>query len=226
MAKGRRGPLAADFTVAFDWNGTLVDDAERARLAVSSVLRRRGLAELGSGAFHDGFCLPMTRWLGALGINSDDVEDAVREWNDEVLSRHAALSPDALTTVARLKSMGIEVGVVSAAATATVRRDLQQLGLAEHVGFVVGAADPKGETLRGLMQDLPGDLVYVGDTEYDMSEARSAGAWAIGYGGGYRPAAALAAAQAVHVIDRLSELPGLLTWLRGRPAAAGNDGAR
>jgi len=56
-------------------------------------------------------------------------------------------------------------------------------------------------------------VVYVGDTEYDIIEARAAGVWAIGYAAGYRPYTALVTAGADHVIERLDVLPALLAAL-------------
>ena len=220
------GPVTATFTVAFDWNGTLVDDADRARLAASAVLVRRGLPALDAGGFHEGFCLPLARWFSILGIESRDLAGAVREWNEEVRNRPAELAAGSLQTIRALRLLGARLGVVSAAEAAAVRKDLDHVGLAELVDFVVGGADPKRDALRDLAASSPGGVAYIGDTEYDILEAKAAGAWAIGYGDGYRPAAALAAAGADFVIDRLSELPDLLTRLRDRPLGADGDAGR
>lgn len=220
------GRATAAFTVAFDWNGTLIDDADRARTAANVVLGRRKLPSLEADAFHEGFCLPLSRWFAALGVEAHDLGGAVHEWNEEVRIRPARLAPGSLQTVRSLRSQGARLGIVSAADATAVRKDLDEVGLTELVDFVVGGADPKRKALRDLAQLAPNRLAYVGDTEYDILEAKAAGAWAIGYADGYRPASALAAAGADFVIDRFSELPGLLIRLRGRPAVADSGAAR
>jgi phosphoglycolate phosphatase len=49
--------------------------------------------------------------------------------------------------------------------------------------------------------------VFLGDTEYDVAEALSAGVRAWAFGGGYRPAEALARAGAERVIASFRDLP-------------------
>ena len=218
--------MTGAFTIAFDWNGTLVDDAERARRAACIVLGRRSLPGLEAAAFHETFCLPMSSWFTVLGVESEDLASAVREWNEEVRRHPAELAPGALETVRSLRSLGARVGIVSAAEAAAVGKDLRQVGLAELVDFVVGSADPKREALGELGADAGSRIVYVGDTEYDIREAQAANAWAIGYGHGYRPASALLAAGADFVIEQLAELPDLLTRVRDRRGVADGDAVR
>ena len=55
-----------------------------------------------------------------------------------------------------------------------------------------------------IVSDRP--LIYVGDSEYDMTEAIAAGAIPVGYAGGYRPAEALLAAGAIAVVNDLRAL--------------------
>lgn len=218
--------VMSPLTVAFDWNGTLIDDADRARAAASAVLGRRGLPSLEEEAFHEGFCLPLLRWFTVLGIEAHDLGAAVMEWNEEVQNSPAHLAAGTLRTFRSLRLLGVRLGVVSAAEATSVRKDLDQVGLSQLVDFVVGGADPKRDALKHLVDRTAESLVYVGDTEYDILEAKAAGAWAIGYSDGYRPATALVAAGADFVIDRLSELPLLLNRLRDRPALADSDVAR
>ena len=55
-------------TVLFDWNGTVLDDMERARTA-SSLIRKRwaGLGELTLDEFRDAWCLPLSDHVMRLG---------------------------------------------------------------------------------------------------------------------------------------------------------------
>lgn len=216
-------------TVAFDWNGTLVDDAARACAATGAVLERRGLPPLARDEFHHGFCLPLRVWMATLGLPAGEVDGAIREWNQEIGDRPTELATGARETIAAMRSSGIHLGVVSAASLDALRRDLDRpalRGFADQLDFIVGDADPKRAALTTLAGSRPGDFVYVGDTEYDMLEARAAGVRSVGYGAGYRPAAALAATGADWIIDRLSALPFLLNEIRPGVLVAGSDGSR
>jgi len=216
-------------TVAFDWNGTLVDDAARACAAAGVVLERRGLPPLARARFHETFCLPLRTWFVRLGIPAAGVDTAVREWNQEMGDRPAELAAGAREALAAMRAAGIHLGIVSAASLEALHRDFARpalSGFAGQVAFIVGAADPKRAAFARLAGARPRDFVYVGDTEYDMFEARAAGVRSIGYAGGYRPADALATTGADRIIGRFSELPGVLDGLRSDAVVAGSDGSR
>lgn len=216
-------------TVAFDWNGTLVNDAARACAAAGIVLERRGLPPLARDRFHEGFCLPLRTWFARLGVPDADVDRSIREWNEEMAARPAELADGAREAIAAMRAAGIHLGVVSAASLQALHRDLARpafSGFAEQLAFIVGDADPKREAFARIAAVRPRAFIYVGDTEYDMLEARAAGVRAIGYAGGYRPADALDAAGADRIIGRLSDLPGVLEALRSDVTPAGSDGSR
>ena len=89
--------------------------------------------------------------------------------------------------------------------------------------FVTGDAQLERDSLGVIGLDGRACVVYVGDTEYDIVEAHAAGAWAIGYSGGYRTRSDLEGAGADAVIDRLDAIPGLVPGLDGRAwTAAGS----
>lgn len=201
--------------VACDWNGTLLDDAQRVWDAARLTLARRGLPQPGREEFFGRWRLPLRDLFRDLGIEPANVAPAVDEWNEEVGLREAKLAPGALAVLRSLRDAGVAVGVVSAIAPRVLENDLERVGLAAQLDFVVGGAEPKRRVLAALAQHESARVVYVGDTEYDMVEARAAGAWAIGFGAGYRPAAALLRAGAHEVIDRLDLLPEIVSRLDG-----------
>jgi phosphoglycolate phosphatase len=203
------------FIVACDWNGTLVDDGERAWQAAEAVLGRLGLQAPGRADFFARWRLPLGSLFEDLGVAGPQLDGAVRDWNDEVGARPATSAPGVLEMIRGIRSMGGGVGIVSAAAVHVIERDVDRLGLTGILDFVVGDAEPKRAALRAIRPNRPAKVMYVGDTEYDIIEARAAGIWAIGYGGGYRPSSALAAAGADHVIERLDVLPALVGRLDG-----------
>lgn len=215
-ACGRFGEAVSwPFIVACDWNGTLVDDGDRAWQATDAVLGRLGLQAPGRADFFARWRLPLGSLFEELGVPNPLLDGAIRDWNEEMGAREATLTRGVLEMVGGIRSMGGGVGIVSAADVRVIERDVARLGLTGILDFVVGDAEPKRAALQAIRPDRPAQVIYVGDTEYDVIEARAAGVWAIGYGGGYRPSSALAAAGADHVIERLDVLPELVRQLDG-----------
>ncbi|MCP9485040.1 MAG: HAD family hydrolase [Gaiellaceae bacterium MAG52_C11] len=190
--------------MAFDWNGTLADDSDRAWGATCSVLEKRGVVGPSAVEHLADFCLPLASHFAHYGVQ--EIPEAIAEWNAAMTLTSAKSMPGAKEMLERFSAAGVVVAVVSAASADVVQRDLAQMGLEEYVGLTFAEADPKRTVLEGLRQAHGGRVAFVGDTEYDMQEARAAGAIAIGFAGGYRPAAALAAAGAEFVVNRLEDL--------------------
>ncbi len=203
--------------VLFDWNGTLIDDIERARQA-SSLVRERwtALPELTLDEFRRAWCLPLSDHVGRLGVPEARTQAAVRAWSTHLTEVEAPLSAGAATTLRALGRAGIETAVVSAASDLAVRRDLRAHGLDCHFADVhCGVANKEAVTERYVRQEAPRSVWYVGDSRFDMVQARGAGAVAVGYTGGYDSADELRFAGAHRLIDRLDELLALITARTG-----------
>lgn len=201
--------------LAFDWNGTLVDDAERARGAANRVLRELGLTELTRAEFTRTFTLPMRQFFLSVGVPEQRVDEAEARWNEEMATQDARLSIGAMEILEKAAACGIPVVVVSAAALESVRRDARRLNIDHLLSEVIGSVRDKASALAQLVSRELGSVIYVGDVEYDMRAALAAGAYPVGFGRGYRPAAALADAGAEIVVWNLAMLSPFLT---GMPA--------
>ncbi|TDB93927.1 HAD hydrolase-like protein [Actinomadura sp. 7K534] len=200
--------------LAFDWNGTLVDDAGRAHRATNRVLREHGLAPLTEPEFRTAFTLPMRRFFITLGV-AERWSSAVEErWNEEMAAETAPLSTGASEILRAAADSGVRVVVVSAAASHPILRDARRLGVEHLLADVVASAEDKASALSRLVSGAPGPVMYVGDSEYDMGAALAAGAYPVGFGRGYRPAEALADAGAEIVVWNLAALTAFLTWTR------------
>ena len=200
--------------IAFDWNGTLVDDVDRAADATSAVLVRRGMPPVGRDEFRERFRLPLASFFRATGIEENELIAAEREWNLELRGATTELAAGAADTLAAIAFRGWSTGVVSAASAESVLADVGRLGLGDALGFVWTDRDDKTAALRSLRAGVD-RLVYVGDAEYDMQCAREADAVAVGFGSGYRPASALRDAGAEVVVDDHRRLLDVLDELVG-----------
>lgn len=213
MTSSGLGPVDV---VACDWNGTLVNDRERAYAATCAVVAHRGLDLPLIDDFLADFRLPLRSLLAHYGVLTD-VRRAIEEWNGVMAQFPARVMPGAEPMLAALVAQGTPVAVVSAASAAVIKSDMSLLGLSPYIDTVFDLADPKRAALHELRRRHGAVIAFVGDTEYDVAEAQAAGAISIGFSGGYRPAEALLAARADHVVSELESIVPILFPVDERP---------
>lgn len=199
--------------VLFDWNGTVVCDADRARDALNDVLASYGAQPVSEDQFPTTFRLPMAEMFEVLGLPPEHGPDAESRWNTAMTRRTTALRPGTRNALVALADSGIWLGVVSAASAEAVAFDINTLHVPTIWDTVVAPAADKISVLRSLRHH--GDRAfYVGDTAYDMACATEAGYIPIGVRGGYADEAALRAAGAHTIIDTLDEMTAIAATRR------------
>jgi pyrophosphatase PpaX len=183
--------------VLFDLDGTLVDSAAiilgSFHHATETVLRRRFPDEQirsqigGTNLVHQMQLLDPDR--------SDELVRVYREHNDPQYSELACF-PGMVDVLARLTDEGRRLGIVTAKRKHTVDLVFDGAGIAGYFEAVVGSDDterhkPDPEPVLKaleLLDALPADAAYVGDSPFDMAAAKSAGVFAVavGWGGIHR----------------------------------------
>lgn len=126
MAKtsGRR------LVLALDWNGTVVDDVERAYVSLRAALGSVAVPPADLDAFRDGFRLPLSSWFAGLGVPSSLLTAVERRWNEEMCRRPAALSRGAEQLLLWCRAQVVPVRVVTGAEQRLVELDAARLGYA------------------------------------------------------------------------------------------------
>lgn len=195
-----------EIAVLFDWNGTVVLDAARARDSLNRVLADRDMPELDDAGFSEEFSLPMADMFARLGVPGADTAES--EWNRHMMSE-VAPGRQGSDVIRGLKEAGTRLGVVSAAAHAAVVFDMEHLDLKDCWSSVDAPASDKVAILRER-RGQEATAYYVGDTVYDITSAIAAGYVPIAVDHGYTARAALEAAGARYVISSFDELPDVL----------------
>ena len=218
-------PSAVPSAVLFDLDGTLADSFAGIRLALNAALAERGVPE------RDLEWVRRHVGRGALELVRDAAGARVGEAPLVALTaRYLALYratflertpayPDAAAVLAfTAAGTGGRVAVVSNKDEELSRLWLRHTGLERHVAAVVGPdtygvrkPDPGvlGPVLRGFGV-AAGDALLVGDMAVDVAAGAAIGMPVVGVTADPAAAAALRAAGAAAVLDRLGELPG---WL-------------
>ena len=210
----------------FDCDGTLVDSQDNICRAVEEAFGLAALAPPPRSAIRRIVGLSLVEAMRALLPSADE-------------ARHRSLAADYKGVFQRLRSSGglaeeplfpgmiaaldalADAGWVLGVATGKSDRGLAHI-LATHgiaARFVtLQTADrhpskPHPSMIETAMAEagaVPGTTVMIGDTAYDMTMARAAGARALGVAWGYHPVSDLTAAGAHAIAEAVAALPRLV----------------
>jgi phosphoglycolate phosphatase len=225
----------ADFLLAFDLDGTLVDSVPDLTNALNVVLGERGYRQLTPAEVKpmvgDGVPTLVARAFAACGGGPAEAASALPRYIAQYEANATDLTrpyPGVLETLAGLRRRGYRTAVCTNKLQGATETVLQGLGLADLFDGVAGGdrypvrkPDP-GHLLR-LVAELggsPGRAAMIGDSENDAAAAHAAGIRLIIVGYGYaRGDLALFGADAV--LEDFADLPAALDRLGLTPSSPG-----
>ncbi len=198
--------------VLFDWDGTLVDSAERTFGCYVRVFAAYGIG-YDHAAFERTYSPDWYRTYEDVGLPRGHWPEADARWISCYETQPSRLVPGARETVERLAAAGLAQGLVSSGDGTRVRRELQALGLEPFFGAVVCGGEterrkPDPEPLLvalGRLAVVPAQTAYVGDSPEDVAMAKAAGAFAVGIPGGFPNREALVASRPDVLASSLEE---------------------
>lgn len=172
--------------VFFDWDGTLVDSLPLLHKAHNHVREAFGYP-LWSREEYMKHMLHSTRELypAIYGKRSQEGIDLLYSYITENHLREMKLLDGAEDVLKYLLDAGVPTGLVSNKRNDVLRREVEHLGWEKYFGIYMGAGVAVKDKPSGapLLHALKGhargetltDILYVGDTESDLSAAREAG---------------------------------------------------
>ncbi len=187
--------------VLFDWDGTLVDSAEKSYRCYTRVFAAYGI-DYDAALFERTYAPDWYRTYEAIGLPREVWAEADARWLECYDAEPSRLLPGAREALERLAGRGLVQGLVSSGDPSRVKRELAAHGVDHFFAAVVCGGEtaerkPHPEPLRVALGRLgldPAQAAYVGDSPEDVLMARSAGVRAIGIPGGFPNREALAAA--------------------------------
>jgi HAD superfamily hydrolase (TIGR01509 family) len=188
--------------VLFDWDGTLVDSAERTYGCYVRVFSSYGIG-FDHAAFERTYSPDWYRTYEEVGLPREHWPEADARWISCYETEPSRLLPGAREALERLAGAGLVQGLVSSGDGSRVRREIRALGLERFFAAVVCGGEttrrkPDPEPLLLALDRLrvpPSETAYVGDSPEDVAMARAAGVLAVGIPGGFPNREALAASR-------------------------------
>ena len=206
--------------VIWDWNGTLLDDADLCVSVMNDVLGKRGLPLLTGERYAHQFRFPVREYYRELGFDFDreSFERVGTEFIEGYSAREAtcALRIDARVTLERLAARGLRQSVLSASQQGRLEHQARRLEVHAHFEALVGLDDhyaaSKVEVGHRWMERSgvnPRLTVLVGDTDHDVEVARALGVHCLLVPSGHQSPARLAKC-GVEVLPGLAALLDVL----------------
>ncbi len=219
--------------VVFDWDGTLVDSAERIVAACQAAVRECGLPPPPAASVRELIGLGLEQTFAVLlpDVTVHDRTRAVARYRELWALGAAQPTPTfegVHETLSVLAADGILLGVATGKSRRGLDRELRLHGL-DGLFAATRCADeapskPHPAMLQSLLEELqvaPAQALMVGDTEYDMAMAQAASVAAVAVRCGVHDETRLARFAPRGVIDRVRDLP---SWMgmggAGRGATA------
>lgn len=206
--------------VIWDWNGTLLDDADLCVSVMTSVLTRRGLPPLTAEKYAALFRFPVRDYYRDLGFDFDreSFERVGTEFIEGYAAREAecGLRDRAGATLEGLARRGLTQSVLSASQQHRLEHQARRLEVHAHFDALVGLDDHyahgKVDIGRAWLARSgvdPATAVLVGDTDHDVEVARALGVRCVLISSGHQATARLEQA-GVPVLPHLEALLELL----------------
>lgn len=202
----------------WDWNGTLLDDAQVCVDVMNGMLEKRGLPRLDMGRYREVFTFPVEEYYKAVGFDfavepfSLLAQEYILPYNRAALG--CGLCPGARQALDWLRGQGVRQVVVSASHQGALEEQVEALGIGEFFEAVLGVRDVLGAGKAGIARGYldsagvsPGQAWCVGDTLHDYEVALEMGCRCVLVAQGHQSVGRLRQAGGA-VLRELGELPG------------------
>ncbi len=171
--------------IAWDFNGTLLDDVSVGVQTMNTLLSKRKLSLLrGQEEYRDIFCFPIIEYYRRLGFDfeTESFDILAVEWMAEYLKRAegAQLFSGVRSVLQKIGSAGAQQIILSASEKNTLIRQLRQLEIDMYFSDILGLGDIYANSKLDIAQTWANkskdrQVLLIGDTVHDCEVASAVG---------------------------------------------------
>jgi len=173
-------------TIIWDWNGTLLNDADYCVYCMNKVLHKRNIPLINLEQYRTHFTFPVKDYYEAIGFDfeKEDFEVPAMEFINEYYANlsQADLHVCVFDILDYFKDLGYKQLVLSAMEHKNLIQSLTEKGIINYFEDIQGINDhyarSKLDMGKNLMQQLnvdPNTTIMVGDTTHDLEVATGLG---------------------------------------------------
>ena len=208
--------------ILFDLDGTITDSGEGIIHCAQETFAHFGLAVPTKEELRVIVGPPLRRSLLQFGIHPEDIEDAVEVYRQHYVEHGQYENfpyPGIEGLLQRLKKEGHQLYVATSKPEAMSVQILSYFGLTQYFDRICGSTadqsrDTKAKVIAHLLAQvspIPGRIIMVGDTVYDVEGANALQIPCIGVGWGYGVPEDMMAEGAVGIAHSMEELYHLIS---------------
>ena len=201
--------------IFWDWNGTLLDDAQAAWLAVNDMLASRKLPQITLGQYREYIDVPIIRFYErVMDVSNEDMHSLSVEF-DSLWAKHLsnnAVSQSVKKLLFDISEKGIKQYIFSSSRNDIINPYLSKYCIKDCFAEVLGASDrfvgSKAERTRDFIVSNGINVektLFVGDMVHDFDVATFVGAKAVLVSNGHQSESALLKTGAT-VISSLNQI--------------------
>jgi len=172
--------------IVWDWNGTLLNDAEASCKAAADLFEKRNLGSFTIDMYREKIVYPVINVYIEAGMDfsKETYQDVCDEYMENYLnnSHMISLHEDAVAALELFRDKGLKQHIVSASDIGVLVRQLQSYGLIPYFANVLGQDNNRGESKTRLAEKLvelvecqPHEMLFIGDTIHDYEVAKETG---------------------------------------------------
>ena len=185
--------------VLFDWNGTVLDDANASLAGANALFSAAGCKEISLARFRKTFQIPIDQYVNQNGLSKSEYKKNVvefqrifrNEYREHV--KYCKTKKNARKLLQWLQKKKIKIGILSADMEEDIHFNLKRLKLESYIDAIVGHKTivtgqhaskdvPKAARLLKVPKE---NLLIVGDTGHDISVGKEFNVPVVAVTGGY-----------------------------------------
>lgn len=220
--------------VAFDWNGTLIEDTEATLKANNSAFKTYGLNTISLKQYQDSFDIPLINYWKKLGFDKQTIDDYFKKVEKqyhkhyEKLEGKCSVRKGVRETLRWLQKSNIKASIYSNHTKSHINKQLTRLEIKKFINPIIARnlddkslhyKRGKGSKLHNYIKIKKlknNEVLSIGDSEEEIEIAKEFGYYSIAITGGWNSISRLKKHHPDFLIHNMKDLIPIIKKLNKR----------